>query len=83
MHYLIFHKEDSKEVNLNNKVGFKGTEEECAKEFRERRLQASQMGSHQSGIDEKNRVWFKARKEDGSSIKVWLCDEKQASQLVF
>ena len=83
MFYLVFHKENNKKANLDFKIGFKGTKEECAKEFRKYSKQARKMGEHTSGVDRENRVWFKVRKPDGSSMQVWFCNEEQAKQLVF
>lgn len=83
MHYLVFHKETSQEINLDFKVGFKGTKEECAFEFRKRSTQALYIGEYTSGIDEQNRVWFKVSKPDGETMKVWFCNKEQALQLVY
>lgn len=83
MFYLVFHKEDIQKANLDFKISFKGTKEECIKEFRKCSKQARKIGEHTSGIDQQNRVWFKICKSDGTSMKVWLCNEEQASQLVF
>lgn len=84
MHYLVFHVGDNDTViDIENKVGFKGTEQECVDKFRELSDKACDFNEYSSGIDNEGRMWFRTVKSDRSYIKVWLCNKEQAKPLVF